>query len=170
MSTPNEPQETIVWRGTPSQWTNFGVYLICLILTAGVVAAYYLVVPRQPLILLGLAVPVIWAVARWIATRCNRYEVTSERVKITTGLLSRHTSELELYRVRDYSVREPFWLRLVGCGSIVLITADRTNPNFVLNAVPHAATLKDKIRANTEQMRQRRGVRDLEINPPMDTP
>ena len=168
MSTPNEtPQETLVWRGTPSQWTNFGAYLFSLILAAGVIAAYYLVPPQsfpQPLILLGLIVPFLWALSRWIATRCQRYEVTSERVKITTGLLSRRTNEIELYRVRDYSIVEPFWLRLVGCGDVVLLTADNTSPSFVLHAVPRAATLKDQIRTHTERMRQRRGVRSLEVD------
>ena len=166
MTTPIDSQETLVWRGTPSNWTNFGVYFFCLFLTAGVVAGYILVTPPQPLILLGLLVPFVWAVSSWIGIRCQRYEVTSERVKVTTGLLSRKTNELELYRVRDYSVLEPFWLRIVGCGDIVLVTADRTTPSFVLHAVPNAATLKDQIRTHTERMRQRRGVRDLEIDPP----
>jgi uncharacterized membrane protein YdbT with pleckstrin-like domain len=170
MTLPNEPQEIVVWRGTPSQWTNFGSYLFCLLLAAGVVAAYYLVTPPQPLILLGLILPFVWALSRWIATRCHRYEITSERVKITTGLLSRRTHEVELYRIRDYSVVEPFWLRLVGCGDVVLVSADRSTPQFVLHAVPHATTLKDQIRTHTEQMRQRRGVRDLEIDPPTHTP
>jgi uncharacterized membrane protein YdbT with pleckstrin-like domain len=168
MTSPIDPdsQETLVWRGTPSNWTNFGTYFVCLLLAAVVGAAYYFVTPPEPLILLGLLVPVLWMLGSWISIRCHRYEVTSERVKITTGLLSRKTNEMELYRVRDYSVDEPFWLRLVGCGNIVLVTADRTTPSFVLRAVPHAATLKDQIRTHTERMRQRRGVRDLEINSP----
>lgn len=172
MTLPNEPEETPVWRGTPSQWTNFGAYFFCLLLTAGVIAAYYLVPleRRTPLIFLGLIVPFLWALSRWIATRCQRYEVTSERVKVTTGLFSRRMTEIELYRVRDYSVVEPFWLRLVGCGDVVLVTADRTTPQFVLHAVPRAASLKDQIRTHTERMRQRRGVRDLEIDPQSDLP
>jgi uncharacterized membrane protein YdbT with pleckstrin-like domain len=172
MTLPNESEETLVWRGTPSQWTNFGTYFFCLLLAAGVVTAYYLVPPasQTPLILAGLAVPALWALGRWIGTRCHRYEVTSERVKITTGLLSRRTNEIELYRVRDYSVIEPFWLRLVGSGDVVLVTADRTTPHFSLHAVPRANWLKDQIRTHTERMRQRRGVRDLEIDPQTDLP
>ena len=164
MTTPADSQETLVWRGTPSNWTNFGTYFFCLLHAAGVVARYFFVSPPQPLILIGLVVPAVWMLVSWIAIRCHRYEITSERVKISTGLLSRKTNELELYRVRDYSVDEPFWLRLVGCGNIVLVTADRTSPSFVLRAVPHAATLKDQIRTHTERMRQRRGVRELDID------
>ena len=167
---PNESEETLVWRGTPSQWVNFGAYFFCLILAAAVIAGYFLAPPgpleRNPLIFVGLIIPVLWGLSRWIGTRCRRYEITSERVKVTTGLLSRRSNELELYRVRDYSVVEPFWLRLVGCGDVVLETADRTTPHIVLHAVPHAATLKDQIRTHTERMRRRRGVRDLEIDPP----
>lgn len=169
MTLPNESAETVLWRGTPSQWTNFGTYFICLLLAGGVVAGYALISPgqpRQPLILLGLIVPLVWALSRWIATKCQRYEVTTERIKVSTGLLSRQSSELELYRVRDYTVVEPLWLRLVGCGDVILTTADRTTPQLVLHAVPSAAHLKDQIRTHTEQMRQRRGVRDLEIDPP----
>jgi uncharacterized membrane protein YdbT with pleckstrin-like domain len=172
MTLPDEPQETLVWRGTPSQWTNFGTYFFCLLLAAGVVAAYLYVpaLEKNRLVLLGLALPLLWALGRWIGTRCHRYEITSERVKITTGLLSRRTNELELYRVRDYSVLEPFWLRMLGCGDVVLVTADRTTPQIVLHAVPRAATLKDQIRTHTERMRQKRGVRDLEIDPPSQLP
>jgi uncharacterized membrane protein YdbT with pleckstrin-like domain len=127
-----------------------------------------MVTPRQPLILAGLVIPALWMLGRFIGTSTHRYEITSERIKLTTGLLSRHNSELELYRVRDYTVVQPFWLRLVGCGNIILTTADRTTPQVVLRAVPSAASLKDQIRTHTERMRQRRGVRDLEIDPPAE--
>lgn len=168
-ATPDESAETPVWRGTPSQWTNFGAFFFCLLLAGGVVAAYVLApleFTQRPFILLGLTLPFLWALSRWIGTRCHRYEVTSQRVKVTTGLLSRHSTELELYRVRDYSIVEPFWLRVVGCGNIVLATSDRTTPQLTLRAVPRATWLKDQIRLHTERMRQRRGVRDLEIDSP----
>lgn len=158
------PEESLVWKGSPSQWTNFGVYLLCLLLTAGVITGYFMTT-IGPVVLYGLLLPVILGFAFWLGTRTHVYQITSERVLETTGLLSRHTSELELYRVRDYEVDEPFWLRLVGCGNITLSSADRTSPELLLRAVPHAATLKDKIRTCTEAMRQRRGVRDIEINP-----
>src|SRR5882757_9085530 len=96
-----DTEETPLWRGTPSQWTNFGTYLFSLLLAAGVIAAYYYFRTRttvSPLVLLGLVVPVLWTFSRWIGTRTIVYELTSERIKVTTGLLSRRTNELELYR------------------------------------------------------------------------
>ena len=139
--------EELVWSGSPSQVLNVPVYAVCLLL-------------------FWLVVPVFYAAWNWLVLRNIRYELTSERLRIRQGVLNKELDELELYRVRDYSIVEPFWLRLVGCGNIVLATADTTNPNFILRAVPHAATLKDQIRTNTERMRQRRGVRSLEVDSP----
>ena len=158
-------EETTLWKGSPSQWINAGTYFFCLLLAAAAVAGYLYSTPREPLILTGLVVPLIWGFARWLQTSSRVYEVTTERVRTTTGLFSRTTTEFELYRVRDYTLNEPFFLRLVGRGNIILETADRTNPRCFLQAVPRASHLKDQIRTQTERLRQIRGVRDIEINP-----
>lgn len=185
MNSPDRPsdpaapgvEESLLWRGTPSQWTNLGTYLVCLLLAAGVIGAWWVLprdgatisgteftLPSGPILLAGLAVPFLIAFSRWLLTRSNVYELTSERIQVTRGLLSRHTSELELYRVRDYSVIKPFWLRLINRGNVTLVTSDRTTPELVLRAVPQPDRLKDMIRIHTEKLRQRRGVRDLEVD------
>jgi len=161
MNTPSE--ETTVFRGSPSQWTNFGAFFLSLVVASGIVAAYFLTTVG-PLVLVALVLPIGFMFVRWLKTRSIEYEVTSERIRFSTGIFSRRSSELELYRVRDYNVVKPFLLRLIGRGNIVLETADRSTPVLMLRAIPDVDALKDKIRAHTETMRQRRGVRDLEIN------
>ena len=163
MTPPTE--ETVLWKGSPSQWTNFGTYFFCLVLIAAVVVAYYFTPDRPVLILSAIVVPLLFAIVRWWQTRSQKYEITTERIRTSTGLLSRRTSELELYRVRDYTIIEPFWLRLIGRGNLVIETADRSTGNLVLRAVPAVSALKDQVRVHTERMRQLRGVRDLENNP-----
>lgn len=162
-------EETLLWKGSPSQWTNLGAYLFWLVVAAAIVAAWFLTdvgASIGPLALASLAIPALFIFVRWLQTRCHIYEVTTERIRTSTGILSRRTSELELYRVRDYATIEPFWLRLVGRGHLAIETADRSNPQFFLRAVPEVAKLKDQVRTHTERMRQLRGVRDLEINSP----
>src|SRR4051812_31303461 len=149
----NDTEETILWRGHPSQWTNFGTYLVCLLLAGAVVAAYFVFRDIGPLIFLGLVIPVVWAFSRWLGTRFHVYEVSSERIKVTTGLLSPRTKELDPPRVRPFSPFEPFCLHPAGCGTSALVTADRSTPQIVLHAVPKAAALKDEIRTHTERMR-----------------
>jgi len=161
-------KETQLWRGTPSQWTNIGAYLAAFIGAAAIVIGYVKFQDKfalTPAYLGFLVIPVFYAFLRWLQTRSNVYEVTTERVRVSTGLLSRRTAELELYRVRDYTVEEPFTLRMIGLGNLVLTTADRTSPTLVLRAIPNVTALKDQIRTHTERMRKLRGVRDLEIDP-----
>jgi uncharacterized membrane protein YdbT with pleckstrin-like domain len=156
--------ETLLWKGTPSQWTNFGTYVFSLLLAGFVLAAFFLT-NAGPLVLVALVFPALIAGIRWLQTRSRVYEVTSERIRVSDGIFSRRTSELELYRVRDYTVIEPFWLRMIGRGNIVIESADRTTPELVIHAIPGVNALKDQIRTHTERMRQVRGVRDFEINP-----
>lgn len=129
----------------------------------------YLMTQLGPLAFLFLIVPAVLFLTRWMVTSSRSYEVTTERIRLTTGLLSRVTSEVELYRVRDYTVVRPFGLRLVGKGNLILLTSDRSTAQIVLHALPNVEALKDEIRANTERIRIKRGVRDLEIDTP-DTP
>jgi uncharacterized membrane protein YdbT with pleckstrin-like domain len=164
MSTTPAPEETVVWRGSPSQWTNFGAYLFSLVVAGFIVAACFLTAAGSP-VLLGLILPLGFILIRWLETRSHVYEITTERIRTSTGIFSRRTAEIELYRVRDYTVVEPFWLRLIGRGNLIIESADRSSPLIVIHAVPGVAALKDQVRNNTERMRQRRGVRDLEINP-----
>lgn len=166
--TPTPSEETTLWKGSSSQWINFGAYFLWLLAAAGLLAAYVLVPQINqlgPIFLTSLAVPTLFILFRWWQTSSRVYEITTERVRISTGIFSRTTIEFELYRVRDYTIQEPFWLRLVGRGDIILETADRTNPHCLIRAVPSPAKLKDQIRTQTERLRQIRGVRDIEINP-----
>ena len=58
--------EELVWRGTSSQWKNFGVYLLCGLLC-------------------WLIVPLFFALARYLQTKCKIFELTTQRFKITSG-------------------------------------------------------------------------------------
>lgn len=136
--------ETLIWEGHPSQWTNFPVFLLCALLC-------------------WLVIPLFIAFARWLQTRCFVYRITSERIVISQGVFTKRTDELELYRVKDTALVEPFWLRLVSLGHIDLTTSDRTTPAARIAAVPGAAALREELRRNVERMRARKGVRETDI-------
>ena len=102
------PEET-VWRGTSSQWRNFGRYILAVVMCVvvlGIFAGLSRAASPQtrnlsPYILVLLAVPLFTALVRYLQTRSKVYELTTERIKITEGVLSKVTDTLELYRVKD---------------------------------------------------------------------
>ncbi|HUP93151.1 MAG TPA: PH domain-containing protein [Solimonas sp.] len=135
-----DENETLVWEGSPSQWTNFPVFLLCL-----------------------LIVPIPFALWKWLETRCFVYRVTTQRVVVRHGVFSKLTDELELYRVKDTALVEPFWLRLVGRGHVVLMTSDRSTPEMRLTAVPNAPVLREELRKHIERLRTAKGLRELDV-------
>jgi uncharacterized membrane protein YdbT with pleckstrin-like domain len=136
--------EEQVWEGSPSQVRNLGFYVVCALTC-------------------WLVVPIFLALWRWMETRCIRFTLTSERLKMASGVFTRRTDEVELYRVKDTALTEPFFLRLFGLGTIELTTTDATTPVVVLPAIAEAGQVRERIRTHVELSRQRRGVRDVEV-------
>lgn len=139
-------QETIIWEGSPSQVTNLGVYVVCGL-------TFFLVVP------------LLYAIWKWIETRCHRYVVSDQRIRETEGVFSKRTDSTELYRVKDVVLLEPFSLRMLGLGNIELLSSDATTPLLMLRAVPNAVDLREKILLAAEARRDAKGVRELDVNP-----
>jgi membrane protein YdbS with pleckstrin-like domain len=159
-------EETTIWEGNPSQVLNLGVFLLCGLFAGGLIGAAILfsLAPPVPFILAGLAVlPVLYALVSWLQIKCVRYQLTSERLRLRTGVLSRKTDEVELYRVKDYVLIEPLSLRLFGLSNISLTTTDDANPQVLLHAVPEGDSLRDQLRKYVEICRQRKGVRITEF-------
>lgn len=144
MSTTQNTNEVRVWEGSPSQLINLKLYLLCGI-------TFFLVVP------------LVIAIIQWVKTRCIRYELTTQRIFSSRGVFSKDTEVLELYRVRDLDILQPFFLRLFGLGDIVLQTSDKTSPTFVFRAVPDPRALSDQIRSHVEACRVAKGTRELDL-------
>ena len=99
----------------------------------------------------------------YLKTRFTVYEVTNQRIKLKTGILSQEINECELYRVRDYKVIKPFFQRIFGLGRIELVTSDRSNSNINLNGIKDPENLYNLIRDNVEKIRRKTGTRELDV-------
>jgi len=163
--------EETVWRGSPSQWRNFGTYLFCMFLTGLVLFIFAFassngspeIKKLSPFILCLLVVPIFMALARYLQTKNHVYELTNERLKTSAGVFSRVTETLELYRVKDLETHQPFLYRLVGIENVQLNTSDASSPAVFINGVPASAGLADKIRNHVEAIRAQKGVREIDV-------
>src|ERR1700730_5715575 len=163
--------EETVWRGSVSQWKNFGFFVLQVLLAAAIVIIFVLMgrslSPEMrnfsPYILILLAVPIFIAGKRYLQTKCRIYELTTERLKMTEGVFSKVTDTLELYRVKDIETRQPFLYRLCGIENVQLNTSDTSSPFVLAEAIPHQVGLADKIRNQVETIRQQKGVREIDV-------
>jgi membrane protein YdbS with pleckstrin-like domain len=99
---------------------------------------------------------------KFLSIRSTRYELEGGQLRTSTGVLSRETEHLELYRVRDIGERRPFLLRLIGLGEVILHTADRSQGTQSLRGVSRPHRLAQDIRTQVEATRGRRGFVGLE--------
>lgn len=137
-------EESLVWEGRPSQLVNLGTYVACFLFA-------------------WLVLPVFVAVQRALQVHFTRYRVTSERLEVTRGILSRRSEQLELYRVKDLSLEEPLVLRLAGLGHVIVHSSDRSHPVLALRAVPDPEMLRNRMRGLVEKLRDRKRVRELDV-------
>lgn len=136
--------EKLIWSGSPSQVLNLPAFLACGLL-------FWLVVPLFIM---------LW---KWLVLKTTKYELTTERLRLRTGVFNKKLDELELYRVRDYKLEQPFWLRLFSLGNIVLQTSDLSTPTIVLRAIPDSERIREQIRSCVEACRVKKGVREMDV-------
>ncbi|MBL9176437.1 MAG: PH domain-containing protein [Verrucomicrobiaceae bacterium] len=157
--------ETTLWSGHTSQWVHFWYYFLCVLLAAGIaVGATVLALPTGALSYAALIIPVLMWLVRWWVTKCTTYELTTQRLRIRAGILSRKVDELELFRVRDYSIEQPFLLRLVGLGNLTMVTSDATTPTVAMRAIPAVESVREKLRTAVQNERDRKRVRQLDVD------
>ena len=137
-------EEELVWSDSPSQVLNLPTFVFCGLLC-------------------WLVVPIFIAGWKWLVVRNIRYELTSERLRLRSGVLNKKLDELELYRVRDYRLEQPFWLRLFSCGNVIVRTTDTMNPIVVLRAVKKSEEVLGLVRRYVEDCRARKNVRALDV-------
>jgi uncharacterized membrane protein YdbT with pleckstrin-like domain len=137
--------ERPLWSGSPSQIINLGPFI-----------GWGLLV--------WLVIPIFIILWRWLETRNLRYELTTERLRVRSGVFNRKLDELELYRVRDYRFEQPLFLRLFGLGNVLLTTADKSNPSVTLRAIRDGEALREQIRNAVEACRVAKRVRELDVD------
>jgi membrane protein YdbS with pleckstrin-like domain len=137
--------ERSVWTGRPSHLSQLGTYVLCVLFC-------------------WLIVPIFIGIWRAIQLNCLSFELTTQRFKTSSGVVARHTDELELYRVKDMSFSQSFSQRLLGLGTIQMQTSDTTTPVVTLDSLnaSEAKEVREQIRTLTEQLRTRKRVREVD--------
>ena len=182
MSDPSPPQQTAertVWQGSPSQAVNLPVYLLLglgvVVTTVGLlylrsqtrVSATSDMSARSlyPWIIVAIwALCGIGALITYLRVSTTRYVLTNERLRVTTGILSTVTEDLELRRVRDSIILRPFWARVAGLGDVQILSADASTPRVTLHAIKDPDGVQTMIRSNVQTQWARFSVRQMELD------
>lgn len=95
----------------------------------------------------------------WIASLSTRFEITTQRIRIERGALSKSRQDTELYRIDDITLEEPLGMRMVGHAVLSLRSTDRSTPVIRLYGVRGLPEIAEKLRECSLRERERRGVK-----------
>jgi membrane protein YdbS with pleckstrin-like domain len=163
------PPEQDLWRGHPSQVLNAGIYFFWVaILIIVAVVAVFIILPDSALWALIVSgtlalIGAANAAGAYFHLRAIEYIVTTQRIRIISGLFSKTIQEIELFRVKDTMASQSFFLRLFGMGTIIVLSGDEKQPRLVLSGVPQAIELRERLRQEVMNLRQRFGVREVDV-------
>jgi uncharacterized membrane protein YdbT with pleckstrin-like domain len=84
------------------------------------------------------------------------YRLTTQRLFVESGIVSRDVDEVELIRVDDVSVYQNVIQRIFNVGDVkVMAPTDADSPTLILEGIPGPIEVKEKIRGLTQELRKK---------------
>lgn len=158
----SDTREVIIFEGPPSQWTNLGKFIFCAILA--LIGLGLFATPEMPKgVPFGvLAFAGLIALACYIDVRFTTYKVSTERIEVERGWISKRLDNLDLFRVKDIRLSIGILDRILGIGNVVLVSRDSTDPVLALKGLHNPRPLYDRLKKETIRADRRRGVVHIE--------
>lgn len=137
------PNEKIIWIGQSSQIMHVIAY-VCCILTG------------------WLVLPLIVAYLLHLQIRNTIYVLTNDRLRVYSGIFTKHIEDVELFRIKDTAYNQPFLYRFFGVSNIRLITSDAIWGKGDIPAIYDGIIVREKMRRAVQAARRSKGVREVD--------
>jgi uncharacterized membrane protein YdbT with pleckstrin-like domain len=124
------PGEEIVFEGHPSWRAVLLFYVVGLVLVAVAAAIGALASGTGIAILAGVVVLALVLLVGFVKRSATRYVITTERLHIRRGILSRATQETRIQRVQNVNTQQSLFARIMRVGTVDFDTAGTDDSEF----------------------------------------
>ena len=157
---PLEPAaEQTVWVGR-THWTHFAGS-VALAAVAVAVITFVCLSRKSTRGIFGIWLTLVGACGAalalrilWRVLQC-RYRLTDQRLFIERGILNQTIDQTELIRVDDVRVRKTLPDRLLGLGSVEVLSTDLTDRSVVIEGVRAPESVAEHIRTKMRALRRK---------------
>lgn len=111
--------------------------------------ALYLIFLSIPFVVLGLY--------KYFLIISSTFYLSDQQLIIQRGVFTKTVNYLELYRIKDILVEQPFWMKALGLMNITLLSFDKEESLLVLKGIK-ISDLPQSIRNHVQECRQRNKV------------
>jgi membrane protein YdbS with pleckstrin-like domain len=153
--------EKDVWQGRPSWRAYCGTWLLWFVAAITALILVYRSTEatgsgqtlRTITWLVAFALGVALFVRQFLVIYGQHFRLTTQRLFMNRGILSRVTDQLELVRVEDVRLRQGIVDRLVNTGRVEIISSDQTDQDLTLESIAEPAQVAEHIRRNVRGAR-----------------
>ena len=146
---------------TLGQLMPFLVVILLAVVAGYAMKAGYIEMSDQNILyatLLFLAACAVICLYYYVKSLSTRYRITTQRIKLERGLLSKVQESLELFRIDHFELRKPLASRILGQAYLHLYSSDAELENFSIYGVPNLEALADELRDCQLRERTRRSL------------
>jgi uncharacterized membrane protein YdbT with pleckstrin-like domain len=146
------PGERVIFRGHPSWRAILGFYLKGILVAAlAALVARLLDRGGGTVFLIVLAIVGITVLAGFLKRVATTYTITSRRLNIKRGIVSREVQETRLERVQNVNYRQSIYQRVMRIGDVDFDTAATDDGNdFVFTGVANPAEVVHRVDQATD--------------------
>lgn len=161
---PADDSEEIYYQGSPMLRGELSSLFICWAIAVVLFAApilFRVFETYWPLVWITLAcivVGVIVALIPVLTVRRIRYRISNYRIDWETGLLSKNIDTLELWHVEDIRFHQSLIDRILGVGTITVISHDDTTPQMTMRGIPNPRPVFEALKQRIIAVKRQRGV------------
>jgi uncharacterized membrane protein YdbT with pleckstrin-like domain len=136
------------------------LFLLLVIVVAAVVllvllpSGHNLAVARIAIGAVAVVAAIIWCGVPLLRWRTTSYELTTRRLRLRRGILSRQGRDFPLIRISDVSFSHGLIDRMLGCGRLVVESAGE-HGQLVLTEIPHVEHVQAQLFQLVEDEQER---------------
>lgn len=168
---PADDREEVYFQGTPMIRGELGRLFACTLIGLLFIAAPFVyrflqkdhLMPPWWATLACIVVGVLIMTIPWFLTKFIHYRISNYRIDFEHGLLSKDIDTLELWHVEDIHFHQSLLDRILGVGTITVISHDDTTPRLLLKSLPKARPLFDTLKQRVIAVKRQRGVIKMDV-------
>jgi uncharacterized membrane protein YdbT with pleckstrin-like domain len=112
------PGERVIYEGHPSWRSTLGFYILGLLVVAAAAVIGAVASGTGIAVAAAAAALLIVLVVGWLKRVMTRYLITTRRLQIRRGILSKHVEETRVDRVVDVTVHQSVLARMLAIGDV----------------------------------------------------
>lgn len=167
---PADDREEIYYEGTPMLRGELGLLILWSVIGILLIASpfiYRSMKMEWPIWWVTLALILLGIVAILIPVvklRTVRYRISNYRIDFERGIFTRRIDTMELWHVEDISFQQSLSDRIMGVGTIKVISHDDTNPVLLLQGLPNPRPLFESLKQRIIAVKRQRGVIKMDVS------